>query len=693
MPRSVQIYTWSLGLLGLAAVLIHIPQLPFSGLLPTVGLAICAAAFQHLKLSLPSGIHFSLGSTFVFLAYAHEGAASAFVVELAAAVMEARMVKRSEQRLFNLGQLPVSLAALDLTVRLLGGGTGPVTLPGAGRLVAGGLVFFAANLGLVAVVIRLSTKRRLGPISRDLLDEGYIGVLGSLGLFIPLLYAFEQGGWPILLLFCGGLLAFRHAVNLYLRQKKIHLDSLNQMLQILERKSGAPESHAWKVALLARSVANGLKLPPSEVDTIYAAAILHDVGEAELDARVVTVMNRKGIPTLADLEAYRQHPVLGEQLVSKMDGMEPVARLIRSHHEHWDGSGYPDKLANTGIPLGARILAAAEVMEGLAPDLDARLSALAELAGSVIDPSLVDVLRSALRKLNTPIAQAAAVVEGEHLAPLQGTLLGALRSSQLLEAMGAGHLLRYEHGEFRSFEGLLVQPPAVHELTRMVKETVSAQVPTRQQVASEGIAYDAYCLPTGERAATLLLFDVTQALSMEREQTRKIFRAYQDVIAVATKGRLLMMEREEAEQLKTAGTLLGQVELTGKADGMAARSLARKLGQRQGWDQAKAFHFTVAVSEAATNVFKHAGTGHLQVRADGDLVRVIVTDHGRGIPYQHLPRAILMPGYSTQKSMGKGFSVMLQYVDRIRLYTSEEGTMIVLEQGNVVQTMSETGMM
>ncbi|HYF95699.1 MAG TPA: HD domain-containing phosphohydrolase [Symbiobacteriaceae bacterium] len=673
MPRSVHLLAWSLALAGTLLLAAFVPTIPAADLLSALGMAALAVLFERLAMTLPNRVNFSLGSTIVFLAYGVHGPGAAYLAEAAAAMVIVLKVKKPVQKVFNFGQFLVSAGGFHLVSAALGGG--PLTL------LAASLGFFVVNTFLLALVFRLATRRPFRDLILDIIQQSYVGVIGSTILLLPMLYMFRSGGWLALLLQCAGLLAFRYATNLYLEQKRVHLNVVGRLCEILEKKTGAAESHAGRVAFLARTMAEALKLPAEEVDTIFTAGLLHDVGEAEIDPRVVAVMARKVIPTLADREAYKAHPELGEALVLRMEGMGPVARLIRSHHEAWDGSGYPDGLSGDAIPLGARILAAAEVLEDLEGDRDAKMTLLPRLVGTAIDPGLGDVVSAALQKTELPAARAAAMIEDAGVAMLQNKLLQTVRSSQLLKTMGVGHVLSYDSSTgFTNFLGDRVEPPAGAEVLRLAREAVQRQLPGRQHVVDGGVAYDVYVIPAGVDAASVLLFDVTEALAVEREQTRTIFRAYRDVMSVVTGGRLTLIDEEESGALLAEGAVLGEAVLATPNDAALARALIEEQAPAMGFSQAEAFKLKVCVSEAVTNVFKHAGSGHFSLRLHDGALRAVISDRGQGIPYNILPRAILLEGYSTQKSLGRGFSVMLRFVDRLYVHTAGDGTVIVLER-------------
>jgi putative two-component system response regulator len=182
------------------------------------------------------------------------------------------------------------------------------------------------------------------------------------------------------------------------RLERLATASLEVLVTALEAKDRFMVGHSLRVADLAASVAAELGCPDDEIEVIRQAGRLHDIGMIGISDRII---NKEGALTAAEVAEIRQHPILGDQLLRKHPELEPVARLVRSHHERWDGTGYPDGLAGEAIPLGGRILAASEVYDALVTDRVYRNShmspeeacrQLLRLAGSALDPTVCDAL-------------------------------------------------------------------------------------------------------------------------------------------------------------------------------------------------------------------------------------------------------------------------------------------------------------
>jgi response regulator RpfG family c-di-GMP phosphodiesterase len=147
------------------------------------------------------------------------------------------------------------------------------------------------------------------------------------------------------------------------RLKKSYLSSIRVFSNLLELRGGQLVGHSRRVADLARRVAVAMEVPDAEVQQIFVAGLLHDIGLIGVPDSVLS----KPVPRLApeDMEHYARHAASGEQALIGLDDMQPVATLIRSHHERFDGKGFPDCLAGAFIPLGARILAVVDSYDEL----------------------------------------------------------------------------------------------------------------------------------------------------------------------------------------------------------------------------------------------------------------------------------------------------------------------------------------
>jgi diguanylate cyclase (GGDEF)-like protein len=170
--------------------------------------------------------------------------------------------------------------------------------------------------------------------------------------------------------------------------------SSDVLLKVLSERNSDLRDHLTGVAALAMQTAERLRLPASEVKRIGLAAELHDVGKTAIpDA----ILNKPGPLNESEWDFMRQHTVIGERILLAAPSLAPTAELVRSSHEAFDGTGYPDALCGDAIPLGARIIAVSDAFDAMITDRAYRSGrsaddAIAELracAGAQFDPDVV----------------------------------------------------------------------------------------------------------------------------------------------------------------------------------------------------------------------------------------------------------------------------------------------------------------
>ena len=183
--------------------------------------------------------------------------------------------------------------------------------------------------------------------------------------------------------------------ELEMREREI----LYRLAKVTESRDNETGQHLERMARYAGLIAEVIDLPDEEVRVIEAAAPLHDIGKISIpDA----ILNKPGKLTEEEMDVMRQHPRYGYEVLrdSSSRFVQVGADIALRHHERWDGTGYPDGLAGTDIPLSARIVAVADVLDALttrrpykeAWSMDAALDYMREQRGKMFEPRLVDAL-------------------------------------------------------------------------------------------------------------------------------------------------------------------------------------------------------------------------------------------------------------------------------------------------------------
>lgn len=231
----------------------------------------------------------------------------------------------------------------------------------------------ASLVGILAVYF--SGRRRLSGREMDLL-----GVLG------------EQGAISL-------LRARRYDANMLATFRQ----TVEGLVTALEAKDPVTHGHSLQVGTYARRTALAMGFPDREADKLYHAGLLHDIGKIGMTDKILA---RLGRLTAREMGQIRMHPVIGARILEPLHFLDELVPMIRHHHEHFDGSGYPDGLCRDAIPLGARILTACDALETMLagrPSMPRRerAEALAELrrgAGTRFDPQVVEALTTVLQQ-------------------------------------------------------------------------------------------------------------------------------------------------------------------------------------------------------------------------------------------------------------------------------------------------------
>ncbi|MFL5822831.1 MAG: HD domain-containing phosphohydrolase [Solirubrobacteraceae bacterium] len=181
------------------------------------------------------------------------------------------------------------------------------------------------------------------------------------------------------------------------------------LVRIMQAKQPGLTDHTSQVSRLAVTVARRLGVDAEQIDELARAADLHDIGKVGIpDA----ILEKPGSLDPAEWELIRQHTLLGERILSAAPALRPVARIVRSSHERWDGDGYPDGLVGEAIPLAARIVAVCDAYDAMISDRCYRPARspgfardeLLREAGRQFDPTVVTAVLEVLDELERKAA-------------------------------------------------------------------------------------------------------------------------------------------------------------------------------------------------------------------------------------------------------------------------------------------------
>lgn len=185
--------------------------------------------------------------------------------------------------------------------------------------------------------------------------------------------------------------------------ERLSVATLEALVNALEAKDPFIRGHSARVADLGAMIAAELGLNDEQVEQVRMAGRLHDIGKIGIREEILT---KEGPLTADEYEQVKQHVVVGSQILAPLTHLGEIIAFVRSHHERWDGQGYPDRIVGEAIPLGARILAAAEIYDALTTARpyqekmppDVAVERMHDLASSVLDPAVYKALEAAVRR-------------------------------------------------------------------------------------------------------------------------------------------------------------------------------------------------------------------------------------------------------------------------------------------------------
>ena len=315
----------------------------------------------------------------------------------------------------------VLFARMSLTRALEDAGeeTIPVVLA---LLLTGALVSFPAGfLGrsftqqLMAVLVYVLTRVALATIRASLFDgidvKMFLSssgrVLASNAMLLSLIAlglsrltsTYGSIGYFVLPLAIIALIETYHPFKLLSDQRDVQLASLSMVAQAIDLKDAYTGKHARDASEVAVRLSRSLRLAESEVRKIRIASILHDIGKIGVSVRII---RKPSALDPSEMNAMRQHPVIGAEIMKPAELLTDAAEIVRHHHEHFDGSGYPDGLKGEEIPMGSRIVLVADAYNAITTDRPYRRARskeeafriLRDGAGKQFDPVVVDTLES-----------------------------------------------------------------------------------------------------------------------------------------------------------------------------------------------------------------------------------------------------------------------------------------------------------
>lgn len=280
----------------------------------------------------------------------------------------------------------------------------------APALAIASVTYFIWNTGAVATVIASSQSENPLKLWRTEFQwyfPFYIvgAVIAAMAKWMSVRY-----GWPTALLLIPVVYTLYRAYTAQLARLKerqqhledteaLHLRTIEGLAMAIEAKDQNTHDHLFRVRIYVQEVGEALGLDKLQMQALRTAAFLHDIGKLAVPEHIV---NKPGKLTPEEFEKMKIHPVVGADILERVRFPYPVVPIVRSHHEWWNGTGYPDGLRGEDIPIGARVLTVVDCFDALVSDRPYRkglsnqqaLAIIRSMAGKQFDPAVVAAFES-----------------------------------------------------------------------------------------------------------------------------------------------------------------------------------------------------------------------------------------------------------------------------------------------------------
>ena len=308
------------------------------------------------------------------------------------------------QILFNVSNVALSTALASLTF----GAVMRVHPESAPVLALAATVYFLANTVPLTLVLAWSSATSPWSLWRqellwylpfylvgamvavlaDLIGARY-GWLTSL-LLIPLVYTVYRA-------YCAQMATVRDREQHIREVEALYMRTIEGLSMAIEAKDEGTHEHLMRVRVYVAELGKFMNLDPLQMQALDIAAFLHDIGKLAVPEHI---LNKPGKLTPEEFDKIKIHTVVGADILERVQFPYPVVPIVRSHHEAWDGSGYPDGLKGEEIPIGARILTVVDCFDALASDrpyrralpVEEAMAFLKRRAGIQFDPAIVRLL-------------------------------------------------------------------------------------------------------------------------------------------------------------------------------------------------------------------------------------------------------------------------------------------------------------
>ena len=435
LPLRARAFVGLVIVCGAALFLALLPKVRLDQPLLFLVLLGLSSASAAMKVSLPltsSGSTMSVSYAVDFASLLLLGPHATMFVAAGSALCQCHLNSRERnppyRTIFSMAALVITVEAAGVAFHALGGAetVSPSLAALARPLVAAATLYFVLNTGLVATAIALSTDQSIFSTWNDNFlwsaPSYFVGAgtaaIGAwfvvhAGYWLPFTFAPVYLTYRTYTVYMGRIEDEQRHVQ---QTSDLHLATIEALARAIDAKDQTTQMHIRRVQVYAAGLAKAAGLTEADIQGVKTAALLHDIGKLAVPEHI---LSKPGPLTQEEFQKIRIHPQVGAEIIAAVPFPYPVAPIILSHHERWDGKGYPQGLTGETIPIGARILTIVDYYDAITTERpyhkaltqESAIGLLLHESGRALDPNLVptfvDLLPSLISELGAEATDAA----------------------------------------------------------------------------------------------------------------------------------------------------------------------------------------------------------------------------------------------------------------------------------------------
>jgi len=446
LPLRGRLYVALVTIAGAMAMVFGLGQADFfnqPGLFAAlIALASVTAAFDLTLPFTASGTAMSVAYAVDFASLLLLGPHQAMLVAASSALAASRLNQKKAPQ--SVRDTLFGMAVMVLTVQCAGLALGWLSEPGTtatlatiGRpLLVTATVYSLVSTGLVATALALFSNKSIATSWKTgVINCAPGSFIGACTAAIASALVTKTGYWIMPLGFAPIYLTYRtykvyrgriEDEQRHVQQTSdLHLATIEALARAIDAKDQNTQTHIRRVQTYAARMAKAVGLSTSEIQCVKTAALLHDIGKLAVPEHI---LSKPGPLTQEEFQKIRIHPEVGAEIIAAVPFPYPVAPIILSHHERWDGKGYPQGLKGEQIPIGARILTIVDYFDAITTERpyhkalpqDSAVALLRHESGLALDPTLVRVFVDLLPSLVAEDDAHSEALEKMHAKALEG---------------------------------------------------------------------------------------------------------------------------------------------------------------------------------------------------------------------------------------------------------------------------------